>query len=65
MIEMTNSEALESYVNGNISFVKEWLADANTAWGLTFGEFLESYVNGYNPSVEQILLFVKRLAPDS
>jgi len=49
--------ALESYINGNISHVKSWLMNAP----ITLGEFLEFYVNTHNPSVEEIVRFVKRM----
>ena len=50
-------EALESYVNGNIKTVKEWLNNS----GYTLGEFLEIYVENYDSSIEDIILFVKAL----
>jgi len=49
--------ALESYINGNVSHVQAWLMNAP----ISLGEFLELYVYTYNPSVEEIVRFVKRM----
>lgn len=55
---MTLREALESYVNGNIGYVKSWLEDS----GYTLGQFLEYYIEEYDPDKRDIVLFVKRLS---
>ena len=49
---------LESYINGNITFVKSWLASSD----VTVGEFLELYIESFKPDTEDIVLFVKRLS---
>lgn len=54
---MNIEDALESYINGNISHVRGWLVNAT----ISLGEFLEIYVNTHNPSVEEIVRFVKRM----
>lgn len=54
---MNTEEALESYINGNISHVRAWFVNAT----ISLGEFLEIYANTYNPSVEEIVRFVKRM----
>ena len=51
------NELLESYVNGNISHVRERLV--NEPYGFT--EFFDAYIEMYNPSINDIKLFVRRL----
>ena len=51
------NELLESYINGNISHVRERLI--NEPYGFT--EFFDAYVDNYDPSIEDIKLFVRRL----
>lgn len=51
---------ITSYINGNISTVKQDLE--NSPYSL--GELLEYYVLEYKPSMEAVILFVKRLGSD-
>lgn len=52
-------ELIESYLNGNISFVRNRLQNSS----YTLGELLEYFVyhSGYCPSTDEIVMFVKRL----
>ena len=54
---MDTEEAIESYVNGNISHVKSWLDNA----AISLGEFLEIYIQTMEPDSDEIVRFVKRL----
>ena len=54
---MEIDEALESYINGNITHVRNWLQNAT----ISLGELLEFYIYDYKPSTREIVLFVKRL----
>ena len=54
---MDINQAINSYINGNVSEVKSYVQ--NSVMGL--GHFLEEYINQVNPSTEQIILLVKRL----
>ena len=51
------NELLESYINGNISHVINRLQ--NEPYGFT--EFFDAYIELYNPSIDDIKLFVRRL----
>jgi hypothetical protein len=51
------NELLESYVNGNISHVQQRLINEP----YSFSEFFNAYIELYNPSIEDIKLFVRRL----
>tara|TARA_R110000824_G_scaffold44703_20_gene129902 strand:- start:411 stop:584 length:174 start_codon:yes stop_codon:yes gene_type:complete len=55
----TIEEALESYMNGNISDVKAWLDDN---WEYDLGDFLEHFITMHGPTNEDIVHFVRRLA---
>jgi hypothetical protein len=55
----TIEEALESYMNGNISYVKAWLGD-NGEYDL--GDFIAHFVTAHDPTNEDIVHFVRRLA---
>ena len=48
---------LESYVNGNIDYVKDQIKE----FELSLGELLELYIHNYDPHTNDIILFVKRL----
>lgn len=50
-------DLLESYINGNHSWVKEQLAERE----ILLSELLEDYINQVDPDHDDILLFVKRL----
>jgi hypothetical protein len=52
-------EIIESYLNGNISFVRYYLQNSDHS----MGELLEYFVNdsGYSPTMQEIVMFVKRL----
>jgi len=54
---MNANQALESFINGNLSIVREWLKNAT----ISLGEFLEIYIHEYSPSDEEIVFFVKSL----
>lgn len=54
---MNIEEALESYINGNISHVRAWLMNAT----ISMGELLEIYVDHYDPSMDEVVRFVKRM----
>ena len=53
-------ELLESYLNGNISYVRNYLKESAT---FSLGEFFDFFVNdsGYCPSTDEMVMFVKRL----
>ncbi len=51
------TELLESYMNGNIAWVRKRMINR----GHTLSEVLEAYIDTYNPDTPDILLFVKRL----
>lgn len=57
---MTPHEALESYINGNITCVKEWLR-TDSGW-YDIGDLLEDYLTMYEPTNRDIVLFVRGLA---
>lgn len=54
---MTPCEALESYINGNISYVRSWLHES----GMPLWELLQLYIDDYSPSDNEIVRFVKSL----
>jgi len=51
------NELLESYVNGNISYVKQQLIDND----YLFSELYDLYIAQYDPNQYQLDLFVSRL----
>ena len=53
-------ETIESYLNGNISYVRNLLQNSAS---FSLGELLEYFVNhsGYCPTTDEIVMFVKRL----
>ena len=53
-----DTDYIESYVNGNISFVREHLVNAT----YSLSEFLDQYVAECDPSVEDVQLFIRRLS---
>jgi len=55
---MNKQQAIESYLNGNISHVSQWLKDSR----VSFGEFLALYVALYAPTSDDLVLFTLRLA---
>lgn len=56
--KMTITEALESYINGNIKTVKKWIKEEN----YDLGGFLEQLGNTHDLSESDLILAVKRLA---
>ena len=53
-------DLINSYLNGNISYVREQLRNSCS---FSMGELLDYFVNhtGYYPTTDEIVLFVKRL----
>ena len=56
-------ELLESYLSGNISYVKEELARSDCGYVQTynFTELFSYYIDNYSPSTDDLKLFVSRL----
>ena len=50
-------DLLESYVNGNISYVKGRLIDVP----FSFSDLFTAYVDYYSPTLQELKLFVLRL----
>lgn len=47
----TISEAIESYINGNIGHVRLWLIDSQ----YTSGDFIREYIEIYSPTNTEII----------
>ncbi len=52
------NEMIESYVNGNISYVRECLHNSAS---ISLSEFLEIYIQEMNPSTDEIVRFINRM----
>lgn len=54
------NKLLESYINGNISYVRQQLINAP----YSLSEMLDQYITEYNPDINAIQLFIRRLSTD-
>ena len=50
---------IDNYVNGNLEYVKHCVE----CGGFQISELLEYYIEFYNPSKDDIILFVRRVEP--